>query len=153
MALYDRVLVPTDGSAGVERAITHAIDLAVAHDAEIHAIYVVNTAGLAGLPMEASMEGVDEMLRSDADHALEQVREFADGSDVEVTTQVIDGSPSTEIVQYAEREGCDLIVMGTHGRGGIDRLLLGSVAEKVVRASNVPVLTLRVGDEAPGEPT
>jgi nucleotide-binding universal stress UspA family protein len=153
MSLYDRVLLPTDGSVGVERAITHAVDLAVAHDAEIHAVYVVNTAGLVGLPMEASMEGIDEMLRSDADTALQQVQAVADEAGVEVTTHVVEGSPSTEIVQFAEREGCDLIVMGTHGRGGIDRLLLGSVAEKVVRASNVPVLTLRVGDEKPGKPT
>jgi nucleotide-binding universal stress UspA family protein len=153
MALYDRVLVPTDGSVGVERAITHAVDLAVAHDAEIHAVYVVNTAGLVGLPMEASMEGIDQMLRSDAETALQQVRTVAEEADVDVTTHVVDGSPSTEIVRFAERESCDLIVMGTHGRGGIDRLLLGSVAEKVVRSSNVPVLTLRVGDEEPGEPT
>jgi nucleotide-binding universal stress UspA family protein len=153
MPLYDRVLVPTDGSVGVDRAVAHAVDLAVAHGAEIHAVYVVNTVGLVGLPMDASLEGLDEMLRSDADHALERVREAAEGADVAVTTHVIEGSPSTEIVRFAEREGCDLIVMGTHGRGGIDRLLLGSVTEKVVRASNVPVLTLRVGNEPPGEPT
>jgi nucleotide-binding universal stress UspA family protein len=153
MGLYERVLVPTDGSEGVERAVGHAVDLAAAHGAEVHAIYVVNTAGIAGLPMEASVEGIDDMLRRDAEAALERVVELTDGRDVPVTTHVIEGAPSTEIVRYAEREDCDLVVMGTHGRGGIDRLLLGSVAEKVVRSSNVPVLTVRVGTEAPGEPT
>ncbi|KTG08716.1 stress response protein [Haloprofundus marisrubri] len=150
--MYDRILVPTDGSEGVERAICHALDLAEAHGATIHAIYVVNTASYAGLPMESSWDGIDEMLRSDAEAALEDVRRLADERGVSVEAAVVDGSPSREIVSYAEREGCDLIVMGTHGRGGIDRLLLGSVAEKVVRGSNVPVLTVHVADEAPGQP-
>ena len=150
MGLYDRILIPTDGSDGVERAVRHAVDLAHAHGATLHALYVVNTAGYAGLPMDASFEGVDEMLRADAEEAVALVRAVADDYDVPVETAVIDGSPSREIVRYAEREGCDLIVMGTHGRGGIDRLLLGSVAEKVVRGSNAPVLTVRVGGEKAG---
>jgi nucleotide-binding universal stress UspA family protein len=66
---------------------------------------------------------------------------------VPVETRVMEGSPSRKIVRYAEQERCDLIIMGTHGRGGIDRLLLGSVAEQVVRSSDVPVLTMRVGSD------
>lgn len=149
MGLYERILVPTDGSDGVERAVRHAVDLAHAHGATLHALYVVNTAGYAGLPMDASYEGVDEMLRADAEEAVGIVEAVADDYDVPIETAIIEGSPSREIVRYAEREGCDLVVMGTHGRGGIDRLLLGSVAEKVVRGSNVPVLTVRVGSEMP----
>lgn len=144
MGLYERILVPTDGSDGVERAVRHAVDLAVEHGATVHALYVVNSASYAGMPMESSWEGVDEMLRADAESAVELVRAVGDDYDVPVETAVIDGTPSSEIVRYAESEGCDLIVMGTHGRGGIDRLLLGSVAEKVVRGSSVPVLTVRV---------
>ncbi|WP_224268602.1 universal stress protein [Haloprofundus salinisoli] len=152
MGMYDRILVPTDGSDGVERAVGHAVELAEAHGATIHAIYVVNTASYAGLPMESSWDGIDEMLRADAEVAVEEVRRIAAERGVPVEAAVVDGSPSREIVSYAEREGCDLIVMGTHGRGGIDRLLLGSVAEKVVRGSNVPVLTVHVADEPPGQP-
>lgn len=148
MGLYDRILLPTDGSAGVERAIGHAVDLATAHGATLHAVYVINSAGFTGLPMESSWEGIDEMLRGDAEAALATVHDIATAHDVPVETHVLEGSPQREIVRYAEEEGCDLVVMGTHGRGGIDRLLLGSVAEKVVRASNVPVMTVRVGDEA-----
>ena len=144
MGLYDRILVPTDGSDGVERAVQHAIDLAVEHGATVHALYVVNSASYAGMPMESSWEGIDEMLRADAEDAVELVCALGDDFDVPVETAIIDGTPSSEIVRYAEAEGCDLIVMGTHGRGGIDRLLLGSVAEKVVRGSSVPVLTVRV---------
>ena len=144
MGLYERILVPTDGSDGVERAIRHAVDLAVDHGATVHALYVVNSASYAGMPMESSWEGIDEMLRSDAEDAVSMVEAVGDDYEVPVETAILDGSPSKEIVRYAETEDCDLIVMGTHGRGGIDRLLLGSVAEKVVRSSSVPVLTVRV---------
>ncbi|PSQ03885.1 stress response protein [Halobacteriales archaeon QS_6_71_20] len=142
--MYDRILVPTDGSDGVERAVRHAVDLAVRHGATVHALYVVNSASYAGMPMESSWEGIDELLRSDAEDAVSLVEAVGDDHDVPVETAIVDGSPSAEIVRYAEDADCDLVVMGTHGRGGIDRLLLGSVAEKVVRASSVPVLTVRV---------
>lgn len=145
--MYERILVPTDGSAGVERAIEQAAALASVHGASIHAVFVVNTANFASLPMETSWEGVSDMLREDGKEALERVREIAETKDVPIETGLIEGTPSKEIVRYATEQGCDLIVMGTHGRGGIDRLLLGSVAERVVRGSPVPVLTVRVREE------
>ena len=147
MTLYDRILVPTDGSEEGTQAVTHALDLAVVHQASVHTLYVINTASYAGMPMETSWEGIDDLLRADADAAVNEVEKLADGYDVDVTTAVVEGSPSREIIRYAESERCDLIVMGTHGRGGIDRLLLGSVAEKVVRGSTVPVLTVRLGED------
>jgi len=148
VAMYDHILVPTDGSAGVERAVEHAVDLADTHEATLHALYVVNTASYSSMPMETSWEHVRDMLGEEGERALERVGDIADGADVPVESVVVDGSPSREIVRYAEQEPCDLVVMGTHGRGGIDRLLLGSVAERVVRASAVPVLTVRVGEDA-----
>ena len=151
--MYDRILVPTDGSSETERAVEHAAELAVAHGAELHGVYVVNSATFAGLPMETSWEGVGDVLREEGEAALERVEEIAAAHGVAATSRVLEGSPSRRIVEYAEAEDCDLVVMGTHGRGGIDRLLLGSVAEGVVRASSVPVLTVQVGgeDEEPGE--
>ena len=143
--MYDRILVPTDGSPGVERAVEHAADLASAHGAALKAVYVVNTASFATLPMETSWEGMGDMLREDGGRALQRVEEIANEAGIPVETHLLEGSPSREIVRFAETEGVDLIVMGTHGRGGIDRLLLGSVAERVVRSSTVPVLTVRVG--------
>lgn len=144
--MYDRIVVPTDGSAGTRRAIDHAVRLATTHDATIHAIYVVNSARYAGFSMETAWEGVDSMLREEGEEAVAEIERIADSHDVPVETTVLDGSPSTEIVRYADEEHCDLIVMGTHGRGGINRLLLGSVAERVVRSSAIPVLTVRVGE-------
>ena len=149
MTLYDRILVPTDGSSEGERAVAHALDVASVHGAGVYALYVVDTASYAGMPMESAWEGVGELLRSDAREALERVEEIAAATGIGVETDVVDGSPSREIIRYAESNGCDLIVMGTHGRGGIDRLLLGSVAEKVVRGASIPVLTVRLDGDVP----
>jgi len=151
MTLYDRILVPTDGSDEGERAVAHALDLASVHGAAVHALYVVDTASYAGMPMESSWEGVGDLLRNDAKKAVAEVESLAADTDLDVATAVAEGSPSKEIIRYAEEDGCDLIVMGTHGRGGIDRLLLGSVAEKVVRGSSVPVLTVRLDGKIPGD--
>ena len=146
MGRYERILVPTDGSEETRQAVDHAIDLASEHDATIHALYVVNSASFSSLPMESSWESVAAMMNEEGAAALDGVERIATDHDVPVERALKDGSPSREIVRYAEGEDCDLVVMGTHGRGGIDRLLLGSVAEKVVRSSSVPVLTVRVGD-------
>jgi len=142
--MYDRILVPTDGSEEVERAVRHAVDLAAAHGATIHAVYVIDSASYGGVPMETAWEGLHEMLEHEGEAALDRVAELATESDVAVDTSLLEGTPAKQIVRHAESEDCDLIVMGTHGRGGIDRLLLGSVAERVVRSSEVPVLTVQV---------
>jgi nucleotide-binding universal stress UspA family protein len=147
MGVYDDILVPTDGSAATNRAVDHAVELAGVHDATLHALYVVNTATFASLPMESSFEGVASMLDREGEAALDAVESIADEAGVRIERSLVDGSPAREIVRYAEDEGCDLVIMGTHGRGGIDRLLLGSVTERVVRSSNVPVLTIRAVDE------
>jgi nucleotide-binding universal stress UspA family protein len=147
MGRYERILVPTDGSDATLEAVEHAVDLAAEHGATIHALYVVNSASFAGLPMDSSWENVSAMLSEEGATALDDVVAVAESHGVDVERELSDGNPAREIVRYAEDEDCDLVVMGTHGRGGIDRLLLGSVAEKVVRSSSVPVLTVRVGDE------
>ena len=144
--MYERILVPTDGSVGVERAVEHALDLAAAHGATVHAVYVVNSASFASLPMETSWDGLTDVLRAEGEAALDRVRKLGAEQGVHVEGVVRDGSPSQEIVMHANAVGADIIVMGTHGRGGIDRLLLGSVAERVVRSSPIPVLTVQVSD-------
>jgi nucleotide-binding universal stress UspA family protein len=141
--MYDHILLPTDGSAGMERVVDHAASLAEAHGATLHAIYVVNTASLSNLPLESTMEAVSQGLREEGQAALDGVSRLVPDA-VPVERVSVDGSPAREIVDYATESGVDLIVMGTHGRSGVDRLLLGSVAERVVRRSPVPVLTVRV---------
>jgi nucleotide-binding universal stress UspA family protein len=143
MAPYERVLVATDGSPASDAAIREALDLAVANDASIHALYVLDTASFAPVSGEAALDGMAGVLESEGEEALDAVEERAAARGIAVERAIVDGRPSAEIARYAETADCDVIVMGTHGRGGLDRLLLGSVAEKVVRTASVPVLTVR----------
>lgn len=142
--MYDNILLPTDGSEGMDAVIDHASDLAATHEATLHTLYVANTASLSDLPMESSWEGVNSALRQQGEEAVESVSDALDEQPVE--TKIVDGSPAKEIVSYADEQDCDVIVMGTHGRSGVDRLLLGSVAERVVRSAPIPVLTISVDD-------
>lgn len=142
--MYDCILVPTDGSPAMGGVLDHALELASVHNAVVHGLYVVDTGNFATLPLETSWDGVTGVLQEEGEHAIEEFERLA--GDQRVETAIEKGSPSEEIVEYARRENCDTIVMGTHGRAGINRLLLGSVAERVVRASPVPVVTVPVNE-------
>lgn len=146
VTVYERILVPTDGSPTSERALRHAADLTAALGADLLVVTVLDVATYAGLPMETAWEGIDDVLRSDARAALTDAQRVLEGRGVASETHLLEGEPTREIVRFAERADCDLIVMGTRGRGGIDRLLLGSVAEAVVRSADVPVTTVRNAD-------
>jgi nucleotide-binding universal stress UspA family protein len=135
----DAILVPTDGSDCSETAAAHAADLAAATGATLHIVHVVD---LGVLPVDGSGALLDELQQA-GQQALESVIDRADEADVSsVQASVLSGTPYRAIVDYAESEGIDLVVMGTHGRTGFDRYLLGSVTERVVRLSERPVLTL-----------
>ncbi|MFB6105924.1 MAG: universal stress protein [Halobacteriaceae archaeon] len=143
--MYEHILVPTDGSEGSERAVAEAIGLAQTFGATIHAVYVVDAASIpSGIDASMTYDALEEY----GEEVLEDVAERAREADVEVETEVVSGSPHAAIVDYAESHDVDLVVMGTHGRRGLDRYLLGSVTEKVVRTSPAPVLTVRL---SPGE--
>ena len=144
--MYEKILLPTDGSDGMGEVIAHAASLADVHDATLYALYVVNTASLNDLPLESSWDGLRRALEREGDVALNDVEQQV--GDVTLHTESVEGPPGKEIVRYADEHDCDVIVMGTHGRSGFDRLLLGSVAERVVRSSNVPVLTIPVTTES-----
>ncbi|MFB6308498.1 MAG: universal stress protein [Haloarculaceae archaeon] len=148
--MYDRIMLPTDGSAGMERVVEHAAELAEVHDSTIVAIYVIDTTSLTGLPMDASRENIAGLLREEGTTTLNDVQRMV-GERAPVERVLIEGTPSEEIVDHAREEDCDVIVMGTHGRGGLNRLLLGSVAERVVRTSTIPVLTVHVGEVDTGQ--
>ena len=146
ITMYDRILVPTDGSTAGEHALEHAIDLARTHEATIQVLYVVTVSGYGGIPIETAWEGVSDALYAEGHDAVERAESIVP-ADVDVETHVLEGSPSRTIVDQATPDSCDLIVMGTHGRNGIDRLLLGSVTERVVRRADIPVLAVRIGED------
>jgi nucleotide-binding universal stress UspA family protein len=142
--MYTDILVPTDGSPGVDPAVEQALDLADVYGASVHALYVLDTAGLTG---ELSATGVVEELETAGREAVDELLERARAANVETGEgAVVRGPPHRKIVEFAADQDVDLIVMGTHGRTGLDRYLLGSVTEKVVRTASCPVLTVRAGD-------
>jgi nucleotide-binding universal stress UspA family protein len=143
--VYDEILVPTDGSAAAERAIEHAVDLAGRYDARIHAFYVVDTSAYAAL--EGAGTAVVDALEEQGTEAVDRVIEAAEDAGVPVERVVREGSPHRNILEYIDEADIDLVVMGTHGRQGIDRYLLGSVTERVVRSAPVPVLTIRMDED------
>jgi nucleotide-binding universal stress UspA family protein len=147
--MYDRVLVPTDGSSASEGAVDHAIEIAKQYDATLHAIYVVDTAAYTSL--EVGSDIVIEALREEGTNVVEAVKSKAESAGVTVETTVETGIVHRRIVDYVNEEDIDLVVMGTHGRTGVGRFLLGSVAEKVVRTADAPVMTVRAAAESEPE--
>ena len=139
--MYSEILVPTDGSPASDAAIEHAIDLAEQYGARLHALYVVDGAAYSSL--EAGAEVVVEALETEGEEATGRVADAAADAGVECVTSVTSGTAYRSIHNYVGNHDIDVVVMGTHGRKGIDRYLLGSVTERVVRTSDVPVLTVR----------
>lgn len=137
--MFDTVVIATDGSESGSRAVSVALDFAARFGASVHALYVVDAAEVDASP-EGLREDLHEALETQAEGALETVREEADG---EVITSVREGRPVGEICAYAREHDADAVATGTRGRHGENRLLLGSVAEGVVRTCPVPVLTVR----------
>ena len=139
--MYDDILVPTDGSPGAEVAIDHALHVARQNDATLHPLYVVDVSDMGDIG-----DDPDE-LRAEGRDVIEPVVDAAEDAGLEVSEHVAEGTPYERIVECAEAHEIDLVVMGTHGKSGLSRALLGSTAEKVVRHSAAPVLTVRNGPE------
>jgi len=142
--VFEEILFPTDGSDGAAFAFEHVLHLAARHDATVHVLNVADTTQ-DGL-LEIRGDDVDALER-EGDRIVREAAEQADEQGVETVTEVARGEPYHEIVDYAERHGLELIVMPTHGRRGLERFLLGSTSERVVRRADVPVLTMRPDDD------
>ena len=144
MALIHRILVPTDFSDGARHALDYAVEQARAFAASLVLAHAHTP------PMIYAPEGVmltplwdePELRAQLADSLAKLAAEVRERGIAEVSTQLLDGTPWQEIVRAAAEDKCDLIVMGTHGRGGLKHLFLGSVAERVVRKAPCPVLTV-----------
>lgn len=143
--MYERILVPTDGSESADAVIEHAMGIGVPNDAEVHAIYVINTGALPSPDVEFRREFIEEGERI-GEEAVDAVAAVASEAGLEAVTTITRGTPYEEIIEYANEHEIDLIVMGTHGRTGLRHFLLGSVAERVIRHAGSPVLLIRIGD-------
>jgi len=140
---YRKILIATDGSEPNKKSISYGIELARLSGAKVYAVYVVDTAAFASIPMDTGWEMMYELLQEEGKNATRAVEDAAKTSGVESESVVIEGHPSHEIIDFAQNNDIDVIVLGTLGKSGLDRFLLGSVAEKVTRNSKVPVMVVR----------
>ncbi|SFC09419.1 Nucleotide-binding universal stress protein, UspA family [Halobiforma haloterrestris] len=144
--MYDLVLVPVDGSDAAMAALEHALEIATDHGATVHLLYVADT-NRPSLARQGRTV-VDALEREGAD-VIADAREVADGYDAAVVDDIVQGDPRSVILEFADSEPADLVVMGTHGhRPG--KYVLGSVTEGVVHETETPVLAVRADDEVPG---
>jgi nucleotide-binding universal stress UspA family protein len=152
--MYSQILVPLDGSENSEGALPHAQELAQAAGATLHLIQVVSRSeeldmvrggGYDFLAAEYSQDLAREYIAARINRAGEYLKEAAmrlESGGVKVETVVREGAAAENIVQYAQENGIDLIIMGTRGQGGIQRFLLGSTTDRVLRTGHLPVLVV-----------
>ncbi|WP_254839564.1 universal stress protein [Natronomonas marina] len=136
--MYDHVLIPTDGSDAAERAADHALGIAERYGADVHVVYVVDTT-IYGF--EDAPRSIIGLLKQGGQNAVEEIAANACDRNLPVTTDILRGVPHEEIREYATGVDADVIAMGTRGRTVDTDRLLGSTTARVVRRSDVPVLT------------
>lgn len=146
---HDRILVATDGSDPATAAVREAITFAEAFDATLYALYVLET---AEPPPDVEDPALEPGVDTHAETALQAVVDAATeaGFENEIVQAVVRGRIGPAILTYADEHDVDLVVMGTEGRTGLNRLVTGSVAEHVVREAPVPVVTVRADNQPEG---
>lgn len=142
---FERILVPTDGSSTSEHALKVALDVAATMGSSVTGLYVMDSSAYAAFPGDLEWESIRQMLERESEEALAEVRELCEDQGTTCKAMVREGHPAEEIIE-ASRDH-DLVVMGTHGRSGLEHLLMGSVTEKVIRHAPVPVLVVRTPAE------
>lgn len=143
--MYKQILFPTDGSEGSKAALDHALDVAAAHGATVHLLNVADTTRTSTTRIQGR---IVDTLEQEGEEIVEEAADRTERRDIDAITEVVQGEPYGTILEYADARDIDLIVMPTHGRQGLDRYLLGSTTERVVRRSDVPVLTIPLNADA-----
>lgn len=141
--IFKKIVIATDGSENSVNAVKHAIEVARISEASLSAVYVLDTGAFASIPVDMAMGNMYEILKKEGDDAIKKVEDLAQAVGIEIESFNVEGHPAEEIIKISENISADLIVMGTLGKSGLDRFLLGSVAEKVSRNSNMPVMVVR----------
>lgn len=137
---FDDILVPTDGSKPAQDAVARGLDLARTYDATLHGLYVVDRRAYASRPGRTWTD-LQQVLEEHGTTVLDELQSAAEDANVPAVTELRQGIPHRAIHDYAGEADVDLIAMGTHGRSGLSRRIIGSVTERVLRSSEVPVLT------------
>lgn len=141
--MYDDVLIPTDGSDTVPETLTHALPIAAANDATVHALYVVDSRITAAAD-DGDAADLTASLEAEGEEAVADVEARAAEEGLDTAGEIRKGTPARTILEYAEEEGVDLIVIGTRGKSPREKVTsLGSVSERVVDNASVPVFVVR----------
>ncbi|ELZ49822.1 UspA domain protein [Halorubrum coriense DSM 10284] len=141
--MYDDILVPTDGSEAVDRALDHAVRLATDHGATVHALYVVDQRVTTANSGDLHDEVVAD-LETQGEAAVGAVADAAAEAGIDAETHVVHGTPDAEIVAYADEAGIDVIVMSPEGKSPRERIRsLGSVSDRVADDASVPVFLIK----------
>jgi nucleotide-binding universal stress UspA family protein len=144
ITMFRKIMVATDGSETSMRTAKLAVGLAKLAGGTVAAIYVVDLLRLSKLPGYTTLPGISERLMElmfkEAEDATSEIGEMASDAGVPFEKIVAEGNPSEEILRRSSESGTDLLMMGSIGRTGLEKIMLGSVAEKVVRHSRVPVI-------------
>lgn len=143
MISIKHILVPTDFSKQGKTALTYAAAFADQFGAAVELLHVLEPMPQGALLSYVSLDDLKHRMRQDAEKKMEQLNSEWDDYAFPVKRTVQDGHPFVEIIKRAKDGETDMIIIGTHGRGAIAHMLLGSVAEKVVRQAPCPVLTVR----------
>ena len=143
MPVFTNILIALDGSEAGQRALSKAIDEAKVWNAQLQAIYVVETGLFSSLPLDNTVEIMYSVLEKEGKGVLERAKESATEKGVTIITHMKQGHAGSEIVALAEEVKSDLIMVGSHGKGNADRLLIGSVSTFVVTHSKVTTMVVR----------
>ena len=138
-----KILVATDGSEFTKEAVKKGISLAKMLDAELIGLYVVDISPIIPMSLDETSFPMVDFLRNEGDGVLKELEEQAKRAGVRIKVIKKEGIPADEIIETAKKEDVDMIVVGTLGRSALEKLLLGSVAEKVIRHAPCPVLVVR----------
>lgn len=136
------LLIPTDGSDVATQTAHLGIELATQFDAEVHVLSVADSSLAAGVGYSGDSPRMRRRLREQATERTDSLGQEASARGINVTTAIREGIPAQEIIDYSTDHDLDAIVIGTSGRGGVSRALIGSVADKVIRTATIPVVTL-----------
>ena len=139
--MYKKILVPTDGSEFAKKAQKHALFLASVSGAEIIAVSVTENNFVNGLPLDDEVYQLNQILNERSEENLKEFDELNE-ENIKITHVVREGSPARVILEVSEEEAVDLIVMGSSGKSGFDRFIMGSVADKVVNSAKCAVLVV-----------
>ena len=141
LMMYKKILVPTDGSEFAKKAQKHALFLAGVSGAEIIAVSVTENYFVNGLPLDDEVYQLNQLLKERSEENLEEFDKLNE-DDLKITHVIKEGSPARCILEVASEEDVDLIVMGSSGKSGFDRFIMGSVADKVVNSAKCAVLVV-----------